>query len=368
MTSVDSLRWNDYVLGSTTAESRELLLEATKDRRRTLLVCGAGFDPRTTDAAQEISTLDLADLQVIAIKPGPAGDHSGAQSSAAENLSQLKTLFGDRLTVVDSPEVEEVAAAGTVLTRFLVATHGILDYDTVIVDMSGLPSAISFTVLHLFLQGADGKSRNLVVTVSDDPQTDARIRAAGLGDAGVLNALTRIPTETDKRVIWIPVLGSGAGDELQSLRTMLDPQEVCPVVPFPARAARLGDDLLVEHRTFLFEEVKFEPRNVMYASENNPFDLYRQVVSLSHRYRAALEPLGEVAIVVSEHASKLLSLGVLLAAHEAHLSVAQVLPLSYTLSDDDGTQRDATLHTAWLIGEPYDVGSSEENGHSGLLR
>lgn len=364
MTTNQGLRWNDYVFASSTDLSLQLLGDATSDRR-TLLICGAGFDPRTADAPTVIESLKIANLDVIAVQPGPSGEHEDAATSAATNIAALRTLFGARLVVVPEPDALDIAAAGPLLTRSLIKDHDILAFDTVIVDMSGLPSAISFVLLHLFLDAWRDVPKNLLVTVSDDSSTDARIRAAGLGDPSILNALTRRPAKAQN--IWIPVLGPDAGGELQALRVMLDPQDVFPVVPFPAVEPRRGDELLVEHRVFLFEEVKFEPRNVMYASESNPFDLYRQLVSLATRYRMALAPLGKVAIVASEHASKLLSLGVLLAAHEAGIAVAQVAPLSYTLLPETVPHdREPVLRTAWLTGEPYDVGGSNENGRSDL--
>jgi hypothetical protein len=45
---------------------------------------------------------------------------------------------------------------------------------------------------------------------------------------------------------------------------------------------------LMEHRQLLFDELGFEPRNVLYAAERHPFDLYRQLCDLSDRYVRAL--------------------------------------------------------------------------------
>lgn len=354
------LRWYDYVFADDTANSERLWIEACSTSENILFICGAGFDPRTLDTPRRVASVKWEQLTVLALKPSVGGEHDTAVGAAHENEEELNILFGDRLTVVDSPQVLDPNTTGTVLSRRLQVQHQVLDFDTVIVDMSGLPSSISFTVLQLFLQqsllGAEEPRRfagNLLVTVSEDVSTDARIMASGLDAPGTLAGFERLP-DISTTCIWVPVLGTGAGEELRALTTLLDPHEVCPVVPFPSRNPRRGDELILEHRVLLIEELQFEPRNVLYASETNPFDLYRQLVWLADRYRTALAPLGGATIVVSEHTSKILSLGVLLAAHEAKLVVGHVRPMAYRLSGSNPVDRMPWIYTAWLTGQPYE--------------
>jgi hypothetical protein len=355
---LSQLRWYDYVFADETARSEELWAEACKEANTTLLICGAGFDPRTLDTPQRIAELDI-EVCVLALKPSVSGEHDDAEAAANENEEMLLELFGDRLTILESPRVLDPNSVGTVLSRQLQAEHNLLDFDTVIVDMSGLPSSISFTLLQLLLQQslpavADGRrfNGNLLVTVSEDVSTDARIIASGLDAPGTLAGFERLP-DVPRTCIWVPVLGAGAGEELRALTTLLEPDEVCPVLPFPSRNPRRGDELILEHRALLIDELQFEPRNVLYASETNPFDLYRQLVWLADRYRTALEPLGGATIVVSEHTSKILSLGVLLAAHEASIVVGHVRPMAYRLQGSGPADRKALIYTAWLTGQPY---------------
>lgn len=353
----EQLRWYDYVFADETDKSQELWVEACKEAGTTLLICGAGFDPRTLDAPRRIAELD-EEVSVLALKPGVGGEHDDAEEAASENEETLRALFGDQLTILESPRVLDPNSVGTVISRRLQAEYNLLAFDTVIVDMSGLPSSISFTVLQLLLQqslpAAHGRrfDGNLLVTVSEDVSTDARIIASGLDAPGTLAGFERLP-DVPKTCIWVPVLGAGAGEELRALTTLLEPDEVCPVLPFPSRNPRRGDELILEHRALLIDELQFEPRNVLYASETNPFDLYRQLVWLADRYRTALDPLGGATIVVSEHTSKILSLGVLLAAHEAGIVVGHVRPMAYRLHGSGPADRKPSIYTAWLAGQPY---------------
>ncbi|WP_239642574.1 hypothetical protein [Microbacterium sp. B19] len=360
MTSSSTPRWNDYVFTANTQDTVGLVKEAVgPDDVRTLLLCGGGFDPRTLHAPTAVAGIGVGDLRVLALRPNAQGSHADAKESATRNLQKLRDLFRENLEVVEAPQVAEPNSAATILTRKLVADHGLLEFDTVIVDMSGMPSSISFPIIHLLLNGSEdaGFRGNLLVLVSEDAETDRRIVRSEIGRPSVLNALTRLPSSRQP-VIWIPILGEGAGEELSRIRVMLDPEEVCPVVPFPSTRARRADDLIVEHGDLLFEVLRFEPRNVLHASELNPFDVYRQMVSLARRYRAALSPLGSPTIATSEHGSKLMSLGVLLAAHEEDLVVAQVDTTSYDFASPDlASDRLPVLYGAWLTGSPYDVGT-----------
>jgi hypothetical protein len=154
--------------------------------------------------------------------------------------------------------------------------------------------------------------------------------------------------------IWVPVLGERASARVKLLCEELAPDETCPVLPWPARDPRRGDRLILEYRRLLFEEIRLEPRNVIYAAERNPFDLYRSLGALHQRYVQSLSPLGPVSMVLSSHSSKLLSVGVLLAAYDLNLSVQHVSPGSYGLHRGPDRHRDSNeIFDLWLTGEPY---------------
>lgn len=353
----DSYRWKDYVYARNTEESADLFRASTLEQS-TVLICGAGFDPRSADTADLLASLPVQNLTVIAIRPEVDGQHPNATSEAVTNMSTLQTLFPADITVLDPMKSSDLTTQAALLTRRLVEQHDLLNFSTIIVDLSGLPSPTSFAIIHLILQQSclpTGTSNafvgNLLVTVSDDPEIDENIRATGLEAPTVMNSFGRLPSD-DATAIWVPVLGPGSQEEVKSLADFLGADEICPVLPFPAANERTGDNLILEHREVV-GGFDFDYRNFLYASESNPFDLYRQLMRLATRYRAALAPLGEPSMIVSEHTSKLLSLGVLLAAHEAQYVVAHVRPTSYSFDGNVRPDREPRIHTAWLTGAPY---------------
>jgi hypothetical protein len=97
-------------------------------------------------------------------------------------------------------------------------------------------------------------------------------------------------------------------------------------------------------------------KNFIYATEWNPFDLFRTLGELNQRYRESLKPLGETTLTVSVHASKLLSIGVLLAAYEYGFGVMHTTPTGYFLrrgADIEALRTADRLSCAWVEGAPY---------------
>ncbi len=135
---------------------------------------------------------------------------------------------------------------------------------------------------------------------------------------------------------------------------MLRPREVKPFLPFPSRNPRRGDDLVSEYRSLLFDTWEVGPRDFIYANERNPFDIYRQISELARDYEQYLRPLGTANTVVSTNASKLLSLGVFLAAFEHKLGVAHVEPTTYRSGPTPADQGANELFEVWLTGEAYE--------------
>ena len=93
---------------------------------------------------------------------------------------------------------------------------------------------------------------------------------------------------------------------------------------------------------------------MIHAAERNPFDLYHTIGELNARYKQALAPLGSVGMVLSSHSSKLLSVGVLLAAYDYELEVQHVSPGTYGLHTSAAhLVPHAEIFDLWLTGTPY---------------
>jgi hypothetical protein len=359
------MRWVDYVMGEGD-DATELWRAARRANTETLYVLGGGFDPRALVGLQRLVSLGLTGglrVLLVALRPGIADPMTSSFAEQNQTaFAELVETTGIKVDQLDYPEGVDSRAAGQHFGHGVIAGHYLDNAGLVIVDVSGMPSGIYFPVIGAVLSAArvqGGYGGNIHVVACENAVLDEAILEEGSTGPGPIhgfeNRLDAAVAEQATKV-WAPVLGRGSAVQLEALYNWLAPEEICPVLPFPAANPRRADDLILEYRSLLFDVIEVEPRNFIYAHETNPFDLYRTLCELHDRYRVALEPLGPATVVVSTHASKLLGVGTLLAAFEKGLPVVSVGPTDYSLAPDmDLTAVLAANHltTLWLEGDPY---------------
>jgi hypothetical protein len=362
---LDSRRWEDYVLASGSGEVSKLWSAALELERRVTFVLGVGFDPRALVALKSLLTqVENQGIQVVRLGLPPAEDDGLTRELTQANDRCLGELAQSGVIQVESiayPAGVESQAAGLRMSRQIQSSGVIGPQDLVVVDVSGLPSTVYFPVIGGLLEASDsqGLQRDIQVVVCENPELDQIILGEGVASPGPISGFRRgLDPDAPSGVthVWVPVLGEHQEPYIHSIFEYLDPDETCPVLPFPARNPRRGDDLLLELRRLIFESIEVEPRNFIYADERNPFDPYRGLCRLSDRYTKALAPVGDVTVVTSVHGSKVMSVGALLAAHEKHLSVVSAGPTSYRIQpgvDLDKVNAASDLICLWLEGEPY---------------
>jgi len=157
--------------------------------------------------------------------------------------------------------------------------------------------------------------------------------------------------------VWLPLLGEGQQTQLTKIYDLIIPDEISPVLPSPATNPRRADNLIQEYRDLLFDRLRIEPRNLIYVSEHNPFEVYRQLRQAILHFREALLPLGGCKTVLSALSSKLMSLGALFVAYELKqasidISIAHVESSGYNLESDCHVE--GRLSSMLLCGEYYD--------------
>jgi hypothetical protein len=306
---LDGLRWEDYVLASGAEEVSKLWSAALELERRVTFVLGVGFDPRALVALK--SLLTQVENQVVRVV------RLGLPSAEDDDLTRELTQANDRclreLAQAGVVQVESIAypdrvasqAAGLRMSRQIHSSGVIGEKDLVVVDVSGLPSTVYFPVIGGLLKASDdqGLQRDLQVVVYENPELDRIILEEGVASPGPISGFRqRLDLDdTSGTLVWVPVLGEHQELYIRSIYDFLPRKEVCPVLPFPARNPRRGDDLLIELRRLIFDTIEVEPRNFIYADERNPFDLYRGLCRLSDRYTKALAPVGNVTVVTSVH-------------------------------------------------------------------
>lgn len=359
-------RWVDYVLREG-SEFGEFLADPERQRTPTLFVLGGGFDPRTTTALEWLISARGGDQLEIVRLGLPQGMAGGLEEAWAQynhqRVEEVAVGTGVELFDIPWPHAADAPSAGLMVIRQLIEEGYFEKVEQVVVDISALPRAAYFPVLGGLLKLAHGGSfgGDIHAVVCDNPAVDDVMvyegAEGGAALGGFADKLEEARSTQDHPIVWAPVVGPHSLAQLEALLDFLEPDEICPVLPFPAANPRRPDDLLLQYREFLFsEDVHVGSRNFIYGSESNPFDLYRSLGDLQSRYRQALAPLGPATVALSAHSSKLMSIGVLLAAYEHELPVVHVFPSRYYIVNDaDVGALGAydTLTDLWLAGEPY---------------
>jgi hypothetical protein len=356
-------RWSDYFMTRdfTSFWSQRM----GEPGASTCLITGIGFDPRcivgierllSVSQPGQVGFLGLRLNSPLEVNT-PARERNrlaerhekilAANSATQIGIGQVALQDGNRFPVGGPRALEFVASRLQALQQ----------YRHVIVDISGMPRSIFFPVISYLCSRADqGLIENLHVIVTEDQTLDANIRLSEFGDADYVHTFRMTGK---KKLVWVPVLNKDERDRVLKIFNQVkdDCIEICPILPFPAESLRKADDILIDNSEVLFQELDILPTNFLLCDETNPFDIYRKIIGLHDYYVDKLSGLlGEVTTVVSPLSTKLLSLGMLLAAIERRLPVSYVEAGMYDPPvaeiDRFTASTDQTVNI-WLTGEPY---------------
>ncbi|MDG7006667.1 MAG: hypothetical protein JRN06_00315 [Nitrososphaerota archaeon] len=368
-------RWGVY-FQARGSEFREFWDDFLKARRRSILyIMGIGFDPRGTMGLEAVKKAGDFDLECLAMKvdEGQSSPSRRYQELTDENESRIKELAGPKfeqrkisMWSQDGRRIGPRSAATTIQDL-----SGYPNCTDIVVDISSLPRGLYFPLVGKLLYLVDAKNigrdpdmmTNLHVIVAENAEMDTLITGAGVdenasfvpGFTGTLVAESS--SETPK--IWIPILGEKRTVQFERIYDLVQPTEICPVLPSPSTNPRRGDNLMLEYRDLLLEKLKVDPNNFTYVSEQNPFETYRHIRSIIARYDVSLEALGGCQVIISALSNKLPSIGALLAAYEMKntsrgVGMAYVDSQGYTIEGDlESTKGQTRLWELGIAGEFY---------------
>ena len=367
------MRWEPYVLWRDTEFNLRWSAHLEARARNVLFIAGLGFDSRAVFVSQELINAGgkgKRDLWLLCYDNGQETTQ-GQRDIVSTNDANFVALFSSPRTILRLPiamRTDRARSSTCQNTKAAISRPDeLFAYDDVVVDISALPRMISLmTVAQLLTlfddQQKKGKTApNLHVVAAESPAEDFGTSADSLDTDVIL--LTGFSGRLDSEAlqnpkIWLPILGEAQDIRLQRIFDKIQPDQICPVVPFPTRDPRRGDRIVERHQRILFDEFQVEPGNILYASEYNPFEAYREIFMAIDRYRDALVDLVDCRVFVSPLSSKLLSISALLASYDHKrqktgkfdVGIPYVEVASYGPSDGKlPTER--ILTSMWLTGE-----------------
>lgn len=332
--------------------------------RRVLLIGGAGFDPRACITAEALLEAG-AELKIHLVREQRPGPSQALAVAAESNLAR----FGDLDPSFDVTQIDIFDTDGAIVggrrAALAVTRIDFQDYSDVVVDLSALSIGTSFPIARLLVErhAAGTQPSNLHVAVAHQPSIDSRIlRTAGDRPGWVhgFSGLLGLDHDPSPAKLWMPQLAFKAKQEVGRIYDFVKPDDTCPVLPFPARDPQLADRLALEYREELLDVWDVDIRNIVYADEDDPLDVYRTILRIDDLRQPVFVSNGGSVTIVSPTGSKVTALGALMACVERDLPVAYLEAETYELlsPEDAGAEQSPpdetpTLVHLWLEGDAY---------------
>jgi hypothetical protein len=353
--------------------------------RDLLFIIGRGFDPRMCLCLKEIRSLGgkgKRHCYLLAYDEGKESPSKKHKQQVDENLSQLKKLFSKKEIIIEK-EIKLVSddsklRIGPREARKAFKDFDVMkDYSDIIIDISAMPYSIYFPIIEKILSHIENYNKNncdiknLHVVVAENERIDNIIHSVNIQKAKYLPGLSGSLNQKSKdylEKIWIPILGENKLTQLNKIYNLINPIDVCFILPFPSINPRRGDNIFLKYADFIFNKLGTTDvkRNILYASEKNPFDVSRKIINAVIRYTKSLKMIGGCICAISALSSKIISLGALLATIDLRkngyvdVGIAYTEAQGYNISQDKSKEMEkekdilkSNLFSIWLAGECY---------------
>lgn len=258
-----------------------------------------------------------------------------------ERTEQLRKLAATPMQVVDVPILAEDGAPVGGRNACAQVHQWLKDksYTDVVVDATGMSRCTAFPIVKLLYQLSQRTGICVHLLVADSNEASANVESVS-NDRGDWMHGFPAESETDDFAkalkLWVVQLSEKAGTSLQTMFRELDsPEEVCPVLPFPAANPRRADELLFEHREYWQREWFESPLNFIRAHESDPMDVLHAIARLHTTRVEALTGSGLMSqTILSPVGRRLPGVGMLLAALSYGLPVFYLETVGYDVYGD----------------------------------
>ena len=365
--------WRDYTIKKDD-EIVEYFLNI--ETGKTLFILGAGFDNRMNEGLNKLLESGLKpDIWLIHYHEAAQSASRKYGESSKNNLNDFWKVSNENslnvaehtIYMFDASEEPERPVAETRAKRFMIKNKTKLNgYDSIFIDISAIPHSLYLEMLDIILDY--WKTKQLYIMAVESYHHDKKIRPSELDESAHYligyGGIEESFLDTDTPIIWVPVLGECTEEWLmkcyQWIQKGHNDLEICPVLPFPSVQERRADEILKQFRKLLFENWNVEKRNIIYASEFNPFQVCRKIIETVDHYTKTMALLQDqndeknsCRFVLTMMTSKLLSAGTFLAAYNLkkegyNVNIASIYNKGYKISGDKQNTDDGNVYCMCL--------------------
>jgi len=367
---IRSRRW-DRCINHRGKETEQFVAEYFSEGGvRALLIAAVGFDPRSTTVCELLCAAMGSRLTGFFIReerPDPDRELVKRAEGHYDQFTKLLPGFTEATVNIFAPDGAVIGGRSAVRVVNELSLDGFTD---LIVDFSAFSTGVAFPIVRLLFDRvqASGASMNLHLMVTDEPSTDDQVFPTACDIVETIHGFKGgfgLSEKTRAAKLWLPQLIKGRNAVLDRIHSYLRPHDVCPVLPFPASHPRLADELIEQYSAEFESTWRVDTRNIVYADERKPLDLYRTILRIDDARRPVFKETGGSMILLSPIGSKVLGMGALMAALERDISVAHVEAIGYTVNFEkmDALRSGAgeVVHI-WLYGDAYtDTSLNEAN-------
>lgn len=379
--SLKMLRWENYFMSSGMEFSTFWQNYQMKAKPNILFIMGIGFDPRTNlgiEAIYSYKAKEIKDTIVLRYFKTKEELNDTPTPEVRAHLDRLTAfLSGNNYSVSKIENIilrsdDDKSTASINANNVIHSSNFFDNYTDVIIDISAMPRGVFIPLINKSLDIVDQHNlnnenkKNLHVVVSENSKLDSLIHDNGTDeDASYIYGfrIKEIDRTSEHKQVWIPILGENQTIQFDKIKSELQPVEISPILSFPSENLRRGDNLIIEYQDRLLNDTNFEIKNIVYADESNPFQVYRLLNKTIQRYNQSFELLTGCKIIVSILSSKLLTVGAFMAVYEKrkegnNVGIMHLESMGHRMDEVYEDQkneiaRENKLFEIWLAGEPY---------------
>lgn len=349
--------WEDYVLLKD--QECEKYFDDNYKGTRMLFILGAGFDERMCQGIKHVGSLSKnMDVWLIRFEEAPNSDSLKYSAKVEENIKELyKVVRQEQISEKEikmwdlSGDLERPISDPSSVKFITENAEKLQEYDVINIDISALPQNIYFVLLDRLLSIYYGK-KIVNIMACENYLVDKKTNPVGIDERAhyFIGYGATGNAANGKPIIWLPVLGECDKERLIKCHDFImqesESEEICPLVPFPSINERRTDEIILKFREQLFDVWNIEKKNIIYASETNPFQVYRRICETVEHYCKVLKPLGgseqkeneSCLFVFTALTSKLMAIGTFLAAFNLkresfNINIAGLYNRGYNVED-----------------------------------